>query len=245
LVLICQPLHARVFNFQKQTFSTYLRGTYGLSMLQKDAYQPGFPATVSFPGHSGVAQAYSGEIGFGLSSKFVTWRLGVEMLNPAQAKDVAGMNASGTQWLTVNSEVYSIIPQVNVEFMIRQGPSWRWYFGGGVGYAITTFKNTVTMTAAGTTALGGVTDYIEEASNYGLMGQGMTGFEFAFFDNVSLSFDVGYRYLNANGFKANRDARTACRQFYTGNTITNCAGGDRSFNLSGLFTAGNFRIYIQ
>jgi hypothetical protein len=248
LTLVSIPIHfaqARVFNFQKQSFSTYLRGTYGFTMLQKDAYQGGFPNTVSFPNQAGVSQAYSAEVGFGLSSKYLTWRLGVELLNPAQTKDAAGLNASGTQWLTLSSEAYSVIPQVNVEFVVRQGPTWRWYFGGGIGYAITTFKNTVTMTAAGTTALGGVTDYIEEGSNYGLMGQGMSGFEFAFFDNVSMSFDLGYRYLNATGFKSNRDSRTACNQFYSGNTVTDCAGGDRALNLSGLFTAANFRIYIQ
>lgn len=242
-MLIIGPIpaaQAKVFNFQKVSMSTYLRGTYGFTALGREAYAPGIPSTVSFDG-AGVSQAYSAEFGLGFASKSMGWRLGVELLNPAVSKDINGSNATPTHLMTVNSEVFSVIPQINLEIVLRQGPGWRMYMGGGLGYHLTSLKNTVSF-AAGSTF--GLSNYIEEGSSSGIMGQGMTGFEFSFFDNVAFSIDLGYRFFTASGFKASRDAITPCGTFYSGNTLRNCDGTDRTLNLSGLFSAANFRIYI-
>jgi hypothetical protein len=240
--VLALPVEARVFNFKRQTVSVYLRGAYGINKLQKYAFEPGFPTSVSFP-DSSVNQNYSGELGLALTTNFTT-RLGVELLYPQLIKDIEGRNSSNTNLMSVVSQVYAVIPQVNIEIPIRAGAKSKFYVMAGGGYAVSTFKNTVTMTAAGTSTLG-VTDYIEEGTGNGFMGQGGGGVEFSFVDNVSLSFDLGYRYLVVNNYTANRDATTANGPIYKGNAITNVDGSKRTTDLSGPWAAMSFRFYIN
>jgi hypothetical protein len=245
LLLSASAAEARVFNFDQQTFSTYLRGTYGFTKLQEMAYQSGFPTTVVFDSSGSASTAYSGEFGLAFTSPHaMTFRLGVELLSPAQQTGVQGKDSTGTTLLSLDSQVYSIIPQANFEFFVKKGATWRWYFGGGAGYAVTTFKNTVTMTSAGQTALG-VGNYIEEGTGWGIMGQAITGYEFSIFDTVSLSFDLGYRYLVVNNYTANRDYVAPAGTFTTGNPVKNVDGSARSTDLSGFFAGATFRFYIN
>lgn len=238
---------AKVFNFQEQTLSTYLRGTYGYTNLQGYGYQPSFPPSVAFPGGAGAtnaSQSYSGEIGIAYTTpKACTLRFGVELLYPAQLTGVVGTNAAGAALFSLTSQVYSVIPQVNLEYFVKKGANARVYVGGGTGYAVTTLKNTVSMTPQGNTTLG-ITDYIEEATGWGIMGQGFTGVEFAFFDNVATSFDVGYRYLVVNNYTTNRGFQSPAGNFASGNPLKNFDGSGRYTDLGGLFATINFRIYI-
>lgn len=235
---------ARVFDFQKQVVATYIRGSYGLNKLQKQAYKPGFPASVDFPDHGGVNQAYSADFGFSLTTKNAfNIKLGVELLYPQLSKEVSGVNASGTQLLSVTSEVYSVIPQLNLEVFLEKTPKWRWFAGGGVGYAVATIKNTVSMTASGTSSLG-VSDYIEEGTGWGLMSQLFTGIEFPFFDNVALSLEAGYRILTVSQYSSNRDSTTALGGVAKGNTLRNVDGTDRSTDLGGPWASATLRLYI-
>lgn len=244
IVLVASLAEARVFDYKRESFSTYLRASYGMNNLQKYAYQPGFPPSVSFPGSDGVNQAYSGEFGFGLGSDNLAVLLGLELLYPQMTTGLSGVNAGGTSLLSIDSQVYSVIPKVDLEFYFKKSPTYRFYGGFGVGYAITTLKNTVTMTSPGTTALG-VSDYIEEGTGWGIMGQAFTGFEFAFFDNVGFSLDVGYRYLRVDNFTSNRNSNTAHGQVYTGNQLKNYDGTNRATDLSGPWASAAFRIYIH
>jgi hypothetical protein len=236
---------ARVFNFQDRSFATYLRGTFGTNSLQRNAYAPGMPTTVSFSGANGVSQQYSGEFGVLLIPRpTFALRIGVELLSPAATMGAGGVSSSGTPLFSLDSQVFSVIPQGNLEIFFKKTASARFYAGGGGGYAVTTLKNTYTMTPAGTTALG-VQSYIEEASAFGLMGQVFTGFEFSFFDNIGLAFDIGYRYLVVNNYTANRNATTAIGAVTTGGTIKNNDGTNRSTDLSGLIAGIALRIYFN
>jgi hypothetical protein len=239
---LCSNSFARVFNFKNQTLAAYIRGEFGLNKLQKNGYAPGFPSNVDFPNSDGVNQNYSGEFGFAWTTG-ITTRLGVELLYPQLTKDLEG-RVGGVDMLSVTSQVYAVIPQINFEIPMKRSDTVRFYFGGGAGYALATLKNTVTMTPAGT-AFTGVTDYIEEGSGFGLMGQGFVGFEFAFFDNVGMSFDGGYRYLVINNYTSNRSANTVRGRIETGNPIRNVDGTNRVTDLSGPWAAATFRIYFH
>ena len=234
-LFVTSSASAKVFNFQDRSFATYLRGTFGTSNLQREAYQPGVPSSVSFSSSSGVSQGFSGEIGvLIIPSPSFAWRFGVEVINPQGTTGAGGLSATGTPLFSVDSQVYSIVPQGNIEIFLKKSPTWRYYVGGGAGYAVTTFKNTYTMTSAGVAQLG-VQNYIEEASGFGLMGQGFTGFEFSFFDNVGLSLDIGYRYLVVNNYTSNRNVITPIGTLSTGGAIKNNDGSNRITDLSGFF----------
>ncbi len=234
--------NGKVFDYGKQSLSTYLKGSLGMTMLQKTAYQTGFQPTVLFNGNDGVNTAYSGEAGLAFTSpRNFTLRLGVELFYPSLTKDLDGADSSGNKLLTITSQVYAVIPQVNLEFFVKQGAKYHYYIGGGAGYAITTLKNTVTISSASV----GVSDFIEEGSGWALMGQGYAGVEFAFFDSVGFSFDAGYRYLFVDNYKSNRDSVTPTGTYYKGNQIKNYDGTNRATNLSGPWVSGTFRIYFN
>ncbi len=237
--------HAKVFDYKKSTVATYLRGGFGLNNLQKYAYQPGFPTSVTFADSDGVNQTYSAEFGFSFITGKLCTRLGVELLYPQLTSGLSGKNASGTQLLSITSQVYSLVPKIDFEFAFKETPTSKVYGGIGAGYAMTTIKNSVTMTAAGSAAFPGVTDYIEEGSGSGYLGEVFFGFEWAFFDNVGFSLDAGYRYLINSSYNSNRNTTTVSKTETTGAQIMNADNTARTTSLSGPFAAGTFRIYFR
>ena len=244
-LLIPASASARVFNFDDQTFSTYLRGTYGTSNLQRNGYGPGFPSSVNYPDSSPVSQGYSAEFGFAFTSpKFCNVRIGVELLNPAGTTAATGTNAAGTALFKMTEQVYSVIPQGNVEIFLKKFQGSRLYLGLGGGYAVTTIQNSYTMTATGTSTFN-LGNYIEEGTGWGVMGQGYLGYEFSAFDSVSMSFDVGYRTLTVSNFTSNRNFTAPYGQINTGNPIINYTGGNRYVDLGGYFAGLNFRFYFH
>ncbi|CAM6001616.1 unnamed protein product [Sphagnum balticum] len=240
-----QIAQARVFNFDEQTFSTYLRGTGGFTNLQKTGFAPGLPAGTSFPDSPGVTQAFSGEIGVGFTTKRVlTTRLGVELFYPYASGGVTGKNTAGAPLLTMSNQLYGIIPQVNFEFFVKQGPWGRIYMGGGAGYGICILNNVTSLTPLGQSTYG-IGNYTEAATATTIMGQGFLGVEVPAFDNVSISFDLGYRYLNASNYTSNGGYQSALGSVAAGSTIKNVDGSNRSTDLSGIYGAINLRLYIM
>jgi opacity protein-like surface antigen len=233
---------ARVVGLDSRKLATYLRGTYGLNNMGRNAFEPGFPTTVSFPDLGGVNQAASAEIGLSFTTG-ITTRLGLEILYPQYVNQLEGRNAGSTTLMSVTSEVYSLIPQLNLELPFKVTKIFKPYMYFGVGYAVTVIKNTVSMSSSGQATFG-VQDYIEEATAYSIMGQLGAGFEFALVDNIGLSFDAGYRYLNPNKFTLNRDAITPRGTVLAGQDLRNVDGSNRALNLSGFFGAATFRFYI-
>lgn len=236
--------YGRVFDFDTQSFSTYLRGSGGYSNLQREAYQGGFPSTIGFNDSNGVSNAYSAEIGFAITKPAFTTRLGIEFLYPYTPGSSNASNASGPLF-NVSNFTFSVIPQVDFEIYIKRKPSYRLYVGLGGGYGIAVFKNTITMTAWGNATYPSLQNYIEEATGSGIMGQSYFGIEFPAFDNVSLSLDLGYRYFIASNYTSNRDYTSPLGTFQTGSPIKNADGSARTTDLSGVFMAFNFRFYFN
>jgi hypothetical protein len=246
-ILIFSSLsEAREFDFGSQTFSTYLRGTGGFCNLQRGAYAPGFPSSVVFNDSNSTTYSYSAELGFAYTSpKAYTLRVGVELLYPNSSASTTGYNSSNAALFNLSSKMYSVIPQANVEIFLKKKPNYRIYLGLGGGYALTTFTNTVTMTAAGSSAYG-EGSYTESASGNGIMGQGYLGLEFPAFDNVAFSFDLGYRYLKVSGYTANGGYTSLNgTTTTTGGAVVNADGTARTTDLGGASGAFNLRIYFN
>jgi hypothetical protein len=245
MVFTATAAEARVFDFSKQTFSTYLRASGGPTTLQRGAYSAGFPNSITFNDTNAPSTVYSAEIGLAFTNPNVyNFRLGVEGLYPYASGGSTGANG-GTPEFTINSLTYAIIPQANFELFLKKKPNFRFYLGAGGGYAITSFDNNITMTPQGTTTYG-VSNYSELASGTGIMGQGYLGMEFPAFDNIGFSFDVGYRYLVIPSFTASQSYTNLSGKIISqGSTITNADGSTRSLNLSGVFGAVSFRFYFN
>jgi hypothetical protein len=234
--------YAKVFTFDTESYASYVRGTGGLSSLQREAYAGGMPSNISFNDNNQTTEAFSGEIGFSYTNPSVaTFRLGVELLYPYVPGGSTGSTGTLSQF-TLATQAYSIIPQVNAEIFLKKKPTYRIYLGLGSGYALTTIKNTYTMTSGSSL---GLNNYIEQGTGSGIMGQGYLGIEFPAFDNVSFSFDVGYRYLVVNNFTASGGYTSPLGTFNQGSPIVNADGSNRSVNLGGVFAAVNLRFYFN
>lgn len=236
---------AKVFNFARNSYATYLRGGYGNNNAGKGAYQPGFPATVTFPDNNGMYQDYQGELGFAWTvSNSMTFRLGAEVLYPMMQVDNNGKNAVGNPLVIAQNQVFALIPQLDLEIYFANKNSFRAYFGAGGGYAYATVKNSIAFTAAGNAAFPGLVNYTEEGTGYNIYGRAFLGFEFAFFDNVGFSVDAGYKYLRVDNFYSVRNTVTCLRTYIVGDKLMNNDGTARTVDFSGAYIAGTFRFYL-
>ena len=242
LVLVPEFSAARVFDFSQEYLSTYIRGTGGLSNLNKDAYGAASGATTTF--EDKVEFNFSGEVGVALSVSQVTLRLGVEGLVPKELDGIEGKDGSGVNLLTLRSETLGIVPTVSVEIAVYQDASARFLVGIGIGKASVTVTNTYTLTAAGTAALGGVTDYTEVAKGSAIGGNAFAGIESLFTDNVTFTAEVGYRYYQLNELKHDQSAATIVGNVVAGDRAVNSDGSDRTLNLKGLYAGIGLRFYI-
>jgi hypothetical protein len=246
LILFCANISsARVFDFKKRSFGTYLRGTFGSTSLQQGAYQPGMVSGVGFSGTSGTQTAFSGEIGLKfIPTDLLAFRLGMELLAPQTASGITGLSTTAAPLFNLESQVLSYVPELNFELFLKKSSSWRFFVGGGAGYAVTTIKNTYTMTQLGVSQLG-VSSYIEEGSGSGILGNALLGIEMNIFDNVGFTLDLGYRYLTVNNFVSSRNSTTVLGNVTTGSALKNFDGTNRSVNLSGFWSGATFVIYIN
>lgn len=248
IILSFENANAKVFDFTKSSFVTYLRGAYGINKVQKYAFEPGFPSTVTFPDHLGVNQTYSADFGIGFSTGRTVTRVGVELMYPQLVKELSGVNSGGSSLLVMTSEVFAVMPKLSFEYALKQSQEFRLFVGFSGGYGPTTVKNTVNLTPTGLgffSGTGAGANYTEEASGYSIMAEVYSGLEFAFFDNTSFSLDLGYHYHPITALSVTRNANTVRGPITIGSTLLNSAGGNRSVDLSGYFVGGTLRIYIR
>jgi hypothetical protein len=107
-----------------------------------------------------------------------------------------------------------------------------------------TTQNIYKMTAAGTTAFGGVADHTETGKGSGFALQTSAAYEFEFADHATLVLDVGYRYLRITTLTSSGDVTTMSGTYHEGDTLKNNNGSDRSLDLGGFFGGAGFRFYF-
>lgn len=242
LLFFCaQIAQARVFDFSEEHLSTYLRGTGGLSNLNKDAFGEASGASTTF--EDKVDFNFSGEVGLAISYAQFTLRLGLEGLVPKELEGIEGVDGAGTVLMTLKSENLVFIPTVALEYIVFQESSARFLVGVSVGQARATMKNTYTMTADGTADLG-VASYTEEAYGTALGGSIFGGIESLFTDNVTFTAEVGYRLYQIDELKHEQDAVTVNGSVTVGDPVLNSDGTARTLNLKGLYAGIGLRFYI-
>ena len=99
---------ARKFSFENEGFSTYLRGTGGLSNVAKDVYGKASGANTLF--EDKVEFNFSGEVGVALSIASMVIRIGVEGIVPKKQSGIEGTLSSGTKLFDLDSEVLAVTP---------------------------------------------------------------------------------------------------------------------------------------
>jgi len=236
-VFSADDAQARKFDYNDGVFSVYVGGTIGTSRIQKTPFEPGMPSTVSFPDYNGVNYGYSGLFGFDLTlQNRVSFKLGVDFLYAAEAKDIEGKNSSGNVLLSETSDTLGVVPEFMVELHLARGPRSRVSVGGGVGYMTATIRNDIRMTALGQSTLG-VSNYVEEGQGTAIPAKLFTNFEFILVDNVSMVLQAGYRYAVVKQFNYTRNATAPAPigAEVQGQVMKNADGTNRTVDMSGVF----------
>jgi hypothetical protein len=243
LLLSFSVAQARVFDFGKEKFGTYLRGTYQPYATGTDPFANSSGAlTTRFGSQYDYLPAY--EFGFLYRASRLIWKFGFELIQPAPMKGNTGMNNPGTKFFDFTTEMSTYIPKIGLEYSIKQWTVSRLYFGAEFGPATMTLQNNYTMTSSGTAAYPGVTDFREEVKGTGNSIAAMLGFETLMSDTTTMNFDIGYRSLIIGDQMHN----VAVQSFQgvvarDAPAMTN-TGTKRSLDLSSYYVGFSLRIWV-
>lgn len=231
----------------KETFGSYLRGTYGNWGQSKSPFENS-SSTVANPltFNSGFKTLSSYEFGFIYATGVTTWRFGFELIQPAKLKDLTGTNAAGTKMYDLGSEFSIVTPKMGIEFNLKTWKESRVFFYGDYGLANLTLQNSYAFTAAGTAAYPGMTDFREElkatTSTYSLN----LAFETLMSDTTTICLEGGYRFLKFAEMKHNVAGTVFQGTVAKGDKAYNDDGTTaRSLNLSGPYAGIHFRFWIN
>lgn len=244
-VVLTTAAEARVFSFKNEGIASFLHGTYGPSMLAQQPYASSSGVDTSFD--KKFSYNASGEMGLlWVFSEQIALRLGIEAIQGyPTVKETVGSNPSGQQRMSVNSSVFAIHPNAALEYYISTKNSYRIFGYAGAGYALVTMQNNYTMTAQGTSDLGGITDYGEQSKATAISMIAGSGIEVHFSDTTTFLFDLNYRYLPVRNLTYKNSATGTQGSFVNGQPVLNDNGSNRSIDLSGVSVGIGFRFYIK
>lgn len=232
---------ARVFDFKNAGLAAYIRGTGGLTNLDKDSFDKASGAGTKVSGSS--AYAYGGEIGamLGFGEHF-HMRLGLEVMQPSGLSKAKGTSASGVERFSLDSSVFVFNPNVTFEYIYQVEGSWRFFGALGVGYADVTVENKYNMSASSDLS---TASYSEKLGGKGMSGLAAMGVETLFLDNVTFAMDLGYRYMPVSSLTYKADVVGFNGTFAKGDSAVDSAGKKRAVDLSGVIIGASFRFYFN
>jgi len=239
--LLSSIAQARTFDFKKESFASYFRGTYGTSNAKDSTF--GGAVAENVTADKSVTGAASGEFGFLFSGEKVGFRVGLEYLVPRSMTEVKFADRNENVLATANTKITALIPLGGLEFPAYRSGTARMIIGVGGGLAMVNVENQYVLTTAGRTRFG-LDDFTESASGQGLLAQTYVGYEFLLTDTVTMMGDLGYRYCKVSSLKSSRSQESFSNDQTEGGDLLNADGSVRSVDLSGLFVGLGFRFYF-
>lgn len=246
ILLLSWVAEARVFDFKTASLAPYFRGTGGTTPLGQDAFVHGSGADTQIKSKSNYN--YSGELGLSLNlNERLNLRLGAELLSALPVSGAKGMSPAGTERFSLNSNISVFNPNVVLEVLTPvAGTNFRFFNSVGIGYATADLNNSYTMTSTGTAELSGVTSYDEKATGSSVSYTAACGFETLFADNVTMSLELGYRYMQFQKLAHTGAVKTIAQgNVQKGDTLKNADGTSRRVDLGGIFAGITFRFYMD
>jgi hypothetical protein len=246
LVLWTSVAQARVFDIMNElNFAPYVRGTFGDSLVQKEAFVHGDGDT---PVAASSQYNLSGEIGMLVHlSGPVNFRAGAEIIAPSSVTSAKGYNSSNQQLFSLDSQIFVFNPQAAFEIVLTKWKASRALFMFGAGYATVSLKNSYTLTAAGQTQFGINNNFTESATASDINYWAGFGYEFHFADRAMLMLEASYREFKVNNLDNSQAQTTIVNTSGAadGSRLLNMDGTGRKFDLSGAFVGLSFRFYLQ
>ncbi len=239
------PAHAVVFDMGKEKFGSYLRSSYLPSWQgATDPFAQSSGANLTF--NDQFTNLWSYEFGFLINAGKVTWRVGLEVLQPPTLSNVSGKDAaSGTVYYTMNSQITVYTPKIGFEFNLKTWKENRLWLCAEGGYSTLTVQNNYNFTAAGNTQFPGVANFREVVGGTQISYAVAMGFETLMSDSTTISLELGYRMMDfASMTETNSVTNFQGNQAGGAKALRNDGVTNRDINLSGSFVALNLRIWV-
>ncbi len=235
---------ARVFDFKNEYLASYLRGSTGLSQVGTDAFSGAGGTDTLY--NDKVSYNFSGEIGFLLRMKNAfNFRVGIELLQAKPLHGVPGKNTAGDNRFNLDSEILIYQPVGTLEFDLYPKNNSRAFIFLGAGLADATLENQFTLTTTGQSELG-ISDFTEKALARRISYHAGVGYEVVMADTVTVSCELGYRYLTLPNFKWSKSTTSLAQgAVSTNDDLLNDDGSNRVIDMSGFFVSLGFRFYID
>lgn len=234
----------RVFDFNKENFAAYLRGSYLTvpNMVGEDSpFETSGGNGVEFD--TGFKTGSAGEFGFIYSSKVISLKFGIEVLKPT-ILNVVGSSAADVEYYKLKSDVSVVAPKVGIELNLKQWPQSKLFLTLDFGTANIVIKNAYSLNATGATALSAA-DFDEDVRGNTSFNEGGLGYEMLMSDSTTFAMDVGYRSMNFASLKHNKDVTTFQGAFEKGDVALDNDGNKRSTNLTGYYAGVWFRFWVK
>ncbi len=237
IIILSTFAHAKEINLSNQKFAVYVRGTYGLSLMGKDAYNDSSGTGTSFT--DTVEYNQSGEIGFFVTQGTLGFRAGFEILSTQQLENIEGQNASNVLQTTLDSEVRASILKAGLEFNLFSNAYSKAYMLLSVGTANLELIN------AYDDADNSPADFTNFVDSTVLMGDLLFGYEIIIADNATFMIDLGYRSFKVPELEYDRAITNYQGSQTTGSAFKDNSGNNISFDMGGYFAGAGIRIYLD
>lgn len=235
---------ARVFSIKESGFATYFKGSYGVSALNKDAYEKTSGTQTGFVEEANYN--WGGEIGFVFPTPSYALRVGLEAISPSLPSGIKGYNtANNAEIMTLDSKINAFFPVVHLEIFVNNDANGRVYVAVGGGYGKVSLTNEYTFNAAGDALYTPLTSFSEKASQTTTLFETAVGYELSFVQSTTVSFELGYRYLKADDLEYDNAGTNFIGPHAAGAPVLNSDGSKKSLDLGGVFTGLSFRFYFN
>lgn len=232
---------ARVFDFRKESFAGYIRGTYNNQILVNTLLSESHGNNVSLADE--FSSTLSGEFGFIYSTGSVQMRFAFEVLRPPEIK-TSGMSNAQAELYAMTSELSVYAPKLGLEVAVWKRPRQRFLLWGAVGSASLMGRNSYVLTPAGEVQFAPVTEHYEDLRGTASLFEGGMSYESLISDATTWVLEGGYRQLKFDKITHNRDVRSFSGNYQKGDTARNMDGKDRAVDLSQAYLAIAFRFWI-
>jgi opacity protein-like surface antigen len=240
---------ARVFSYQTNWIAAYVRGTAGQSSVDAVGDTSGTETTF---GGDEVPYNFGGELGFSfLLGEKLAVRFGIEGLQAKNFSSSGNRSTDGVKLMDVTSKVTAFSPVLTAEWYFKTMENSRAFWFAGAGYTTVKVANDYNTTVIGNADFNGGTPIPAYTENWyadTISYNAGIGYEMYVLDNVTMSFEAGYRMMDVTKFNYGANSKairgTAATNVTKGSVVKDNGGKNAGLDLGGPFAAFSIKFYI-
>lgn len=226
----------KALNLSQSSVASYLTMQSGLKKIGSTPFE--FESQASqWSGEFGPG--LGGEFGLSLTSRYISWRFGLEILKPNKVSGGQAKSATSDLY-EYNSDLLGYAPKATLEISPWVTPNRRIFLTGFIGSYSFTLKNEYKSLSISPSV-----DHTVELVGSGTLVGGGLGIEHNFVDTTSVLLECSYRSLVAKNFKYKGSGTSFLGAYTSGDPVNTSAGEPREINLSSFTLSLGLRFWLN